>query len=340
MPSDPLMESAIAAAAPRCESFRAALAAAVAQVEGFLEASRVPAAVPAERAAHELGSFGAIHVDGERFAALFADGGGLDAGALERLERAHDLLGRLLARGAGQCVTRVPPGGDLRACVGDALAEIGRAFASARAVDLALAGKPAGEFGNHLAPFPYRRWNRAERAIAPVLVVEVEGGDLQAGGLAEYLDGDQKIVLVVRGAASAAPLVRLLSPGVTVTQTSDPAELAAHLEADGPAVVALMPSDTAAFTHQSGGGAMWERLRVAGVPPGAPATAVGTFSVFQQQQELALLQELATAPAAAPPPAAEEAAAAGAAAPQPAAAPDPAGQLAAWLLNESGLTPV
>jgi hypothetical protein len=166
MPSDPLLESAIAAAGSRCESFRAALAAAVMQVERFLEASRAPVAVPAERAAHALGSFGASHVDGERFAALFAEGAGLDAGAIERLERAHDLLVRLLGRGADPCVTRVPPGGDLRACVGEALGEVGRAFASARAVDLALAGKPAGEFGNHLAPFPYRRWNRAERGIA------------------------------------------------------------------------------------------------------------------------------------------------------------------------------
>jgi hypothetical protein len=32
-------------------------------------------------------------------------------------------------------------------------------------------------------------------------VVEVDGGDLQAGGLAEFLDGAQKIVLVVRGPA-------------------------------------------------------------------------------------------------------------------------------------------
>ena len=344
MPSDPLMESAIAAAAPRCESFRAAVAAAVAQVEGFLEASRAPAAVPAERAAHALGSFGASHVDGERFAALFADGGGLDAASLERLERAHDLLVRLLARGAGQCVTRVPPGGDLRATVGDALAEIGRAFASARAVDLALAGKPAGEFGNHLAPFPYRRWNRGERAIAPVLVVEVEGGDLQAGGLAEYLDGDQKIVLVAHGAAPAAPLVRLLSPGVSVAQTADPAELAAHLEAAGPAVVALMPAGAAAFAHRAGTGAMWERLHVAEVPNGAPAAAVGTFSVFQQQQDLALLRELSTAPPASPAAAAgggatADEAAAGAAPTQPTPAPDPAGQLAAWLLHEAGLTP-
>ncbi|HEX6070085.1 MAG TPA: hypothetical protein VFZ18_09675 [Longimicrobiaceae bacterium] len=338
MPSDPLMESAIAAAAPRCESFRAALAAAVAQVEGFLEASRAPAAVPAERAAHELGSFGASHVDGERFAALFADGGGLDAGSLERLERARDLLARLLARGAGQCVTRVPPGGDLRASVGDALAEIGRAFASARAVDLALSGKPAGEFGNHLAPFPYRRWNRAERAIAPVLVVEVEGGDLQAGGLAEYLDGDQKIVLVVHGATPAAPLVRLVTAGVTVAQTADPAELAAYLAAEGPAVVALMPAGTAAFAHRAGSGAMWERLRLTGDPAGAPAAAIGTFSVFQQQQELELLRELSTAPVAAPAPR-EGDGAATAVAPPAAPAPDPAGQLAAWLLNESGLTP-
>jgi hypothetical protein len=336
MPSDPLTQSVLAAAAAGCESFHAALAVAVTQVQGFLEARRAP--IPAERAAHELGAFGTEHIDGDRFGTLFADTVTTDAAALERVDRAHDLLTRLLARG-GPYVTRVTPSGDLRAGVEIALAEIGRAFAAARSVQLVRTGSPTGEVGDALAPFPYRRWNHFERAIAPPLVVEVEGGDLQVGGLAEFLDGGQKIVLVAHGAAPGAPLVRLITPAVTVVQTSAEAGLELISGAEGPAAIAVMPVGAAQFTHLPGAGPVWERLSVASMPAGEPAAAVGSFSVFQQQQELALLRELTSAPPSAAPPAdagkGEPTAVPAAAA---TAAPDPAGQLAAWLLDQSGLT--
>jgi hypothetical protein len=335
MPSDPHMESALAAAASGCGDFYAGLATAVAQVESLLERRSAPASPPVERAVHELGAFAAERVDAERFARMFAERRAFDERSIERVERAHDLLQRLLARG-GPYVTRVTPGADPGAAVGAALAEVGRAFAAARSIELARNGSPPGEVADPLAPFPYRRWNRAEKRIAPPLVVEVEGGDLQVGGLTEYLDGNQLLLLVVRGVAPAAPLVRLISPGVTVAQISAGDALASLPAGEGPTVIALMQPGSAVFTHLSGEGRVWQRITVESVPTAEPQTPVGSFSVFQQRQELALLRELSAPPPSQP----ASSPAPGAEIPASAATPaDPADQLAGWLLQASGLTP-
>jgi hypothetical protein len=359
MQSDPRTAAALAALTAQRENFRWALAAAVEQVGSFLDAQRAVEAEPAARTAQELGVFASGRLDPERFATLFAEIGGLEAEALERMERARDLLARLLGRGSDLYVTRVSPGADLRAVVAAALAEVGRAFAAARTVELARAGALGPDVADFPDGFAFRRWNRAERQIAPPLVVEVDGGDAQVSGLAEFLDGQQKIVLVVRGPAPAAPLARLVSEGVTVAQVGEPAELEPLAEGRGPAVIAVMPEGSARFTHLPGVGPVRERLTVHLLPEADPRAAVGSFGTFQQRQELALLRELvsgppvaptavaapvAAAPVAAAPvadasPAAAPAATAAAAAPATVRESDPVDQLAAWLLDESGLTP-
>jgi hypothetical protein len=363
MQSDPRIPLALSAVEAQCESFRQAVAKAAEQVSGILEARRAPAGVLGDRAAQELGAFAVDRLDTTRFAAMFAEADSLRPGAMERMERARDVLERLSARGPELCLTRVSAGGELRPHVAAALAGIGRAFGAARSVELARSGGPDDDTSDHLASFPFRRWNLAERQIAPPLVVEVDGGELQVAGLLEFLDGQQKIVLVVSGAAPAAPLVRLISEEVTVVQTADPTELERWARVEGPAVIALMPEDAASFTHTPGGGPLWERLEVKSLPKGERRGAIGSFSAFQQRQDLALLRELAAAPlvatptapvvaepgqaradsAPAPaPPAAEPGQATADSPPTavpPAAAPDPAGQLAAWLLEQSGLTP-
>jgi len=49
---------------------------------------------------------------------------------------------------------------------------------------------------NHfLSALPFRKWNRAERQLAPPLVVELEAEDLLPAGLGEFLDGNVKRVL-------------------------------------------------------------------------------------------------------------------------------------------------
>ena len=95
-------------------------------------------------------------------------------------------------------------------------------------------------------------------SLRPPLVIEVEGQDLRPASMAELLEGGQKIVLVVNGPAAPAPLVRLITPGVTVIQTDDPAELSALGAVAGPGIAALMPEGAAKFMHLPGKGRVAE----------------------------------------------------------------------------------
>jgi hypothetical protein len=225
-----------------------------------------------------------------------------------------------------------------------ALAEIGRAFGAARSFELARQGRlKDGDRDSYIGGFPFRRWNRAERQIAPPLVVELDGHDAQACGLAEFLVGRQKIVLVVRDECPPALLARLITPAMFVMQTHDVAELAEIALHDGPAIAALVPESAARFVHRPGKPAAWERLEVKHLPAAPPRMSIGRYSTFQQSEELELLRALAEKPADKPvePLAATNGAQAGtaaAAAAPPAAAPaDPADRLAAWLLSQADL---
>jgi hypothetical protein len=177
--------------------------------------------------------------------------------------------------------------------------------------------------------FPPNFWNGAEKGFAPPLVVEVEGQDLKASSLGDLLEGTQKIVLVVNGPAAPAPLVRLITPDVTVIQTDDPLELAALSATPGPGIAALMPEGAARFVHAPGGKTLHERLTVSFLPEKEPGKALGSISRFQQVEELRQLAALAESVQ-------------GPAAPvvQPAAVGaemDEAGQLAAWLVHQAKL---
>ena len=181
--------------------------------------------------------------------------------------------------------------------------------------------------------FPPARWNRAERDFSPPLVVEVEGQDLKVGSLGEILTGSQKIVLAVNGPAAPAPLVRLITPGVTVVQTDDPADVAVLAASEGPGVAAIMPEGCAKFIHAPmAGKGLNDRLTVSFLPEKEPKRALGGISAFQQVEELRQLASLAASvqPAvvmegvtpAGPPPM------------------DEAGQLASWLIGQADLAGV
>jgi hypothetical protein len=147
------------------------------------------------------------------------------------------------------------------------------------------------------------------------------------------LEGSQKIVLVVNGPAAPAPLVRLITPGVTVIQTDDPADLAALRASPGPGVAALMPEGCATFLHIPGEGkGLGDRLQVRKVPEEEPRRALGAISAFQQLEELKQLTSLA---------ASEEAGATVAAESDSGVPPmDEAGQLASWLINQANFADV
>ena len=338
MPSDELAVRALAALqAPRA-AFTAPVAAAVEQVRAYLAAHRPAFDGRAAAVARvELGPFAEGRVDASRFGSLFTGGGPLDPVSLVRVEDALAVLARVAAAGDSLFRVELEPGGDLRLAVGRALAYAGRAFAAAQVVARIRAGR-ADEAPPPAEGFSFRRWNRAERQIAPPLVVELDGADLHPAGLADFLDGAMKIVLVVRGPMAPAPLVRLITPGVWVAQTDDVAALDTLAAVPGPAVAALVPEGAARFVHDpAGGAALAGRLRVGFLPGNGETGALGGLSAFQRHEELAWLAELASAPAAGPASPVDAAPAAG-----PGLLPgDPpeaqVERLAAWLVRQAGL---
>jgi hypothetical protein len=113
---------------------------------------------------------------------------------------------------------------------------------------------------------------------------------------------------------------------------------------DGPAIAAWCRRAAARFVHRPGPAeaTLAARLEILHLPAAEPREAVGSFSPFQQAEELALLRSLATPPAgerpgrfATPAPPAGGTPAAPAAAPAEPA--DPAERLAAWLLRQADL---
>jgi hypothetical protein len=328
MPSDErvrLVQESLKGASAR---FFAALAAAADEIRGHLALEQSSREGRAGRLTGELGPFGARHVNAERLAELLGGGSPSNPARLGHLRQALDTITGLLGRKDALLVVSVAEGGSLRDAVANGLAEIGRAFAAARRVQATRAER-AGANGGPPGPLPFAQWTRAERRLAPPLVVKVRGADLHAGGLAEFLDGRQKLVLVIDGEAPPAPLVRLITPGTYVLQTLDATGLDRLAAWDGPAIAAIVPESAARFVHDPAAGATpWARLSVGFLPDAAPRKALGGLSAAQQAEDLGLLRTLSVRPA-------EAASAAGPAA--VAAAGDPADRLAAWLLAQADL---
>jgi hypothetical protein len=336
MPSDEHFARALEAVAPPVERFQSALATAVEEVRTYLSThgSKRPTEANGQT---RLGHFAQGRIDPARFAALLEAQEPVDVRTLGRMERAFEALS---AAAAGEETWRadVERGGDLRAAVARALDRIGRVFGAARVAERSRTGRYVEERDAALLDgIPFSAWSGGERLLAPALVVRVDGADLRAAALAEFLDGALKIVLLVRGEAPPAPLVRLVSPGLFVLQTNDVAELPALGKFDGPGVAALLPDDAARFVHDPAAGPeLHDRLTVQHLPDSEPTKALGGQSPFQQSEDLRQLAALAVRPAA---PAAPAAAAA-ASAPAPAARPagnDPVDALATWLLAQADL---
>jgi hypothetical protein len=127
--------------------------------------------------------------------------------------------------------------------------------------------------------------------------VSVAGADLDATSLVEALDGAAKVVLLVRGPATPAPLVRLVTPGTFVLENAGPTDLRAFANAEGPAVAALFEDasdDVATFVHDPGAGStLTARLVVRRLPPVGTRSPVGGWSSAQQAEELGQLAALA-----------------------------------------------
>lgn len=319
---------ALAALSRPRDIFESALLDAIEELTAFIGLQREPVDRRAAQESLRLGEFAAGHIDIDRFSAIVGNGASsLDSTRIDRLEHALQQLRNYAAQHDGMYCIRVQPGVDLRDSVRGGIAARGRIFNTAHQVQMLRTGGSGRGVGDASG---FRSWSRLEKSIAPPLIVEVNGADLQVSGLAEYMDGAQKIVLLVDGGAAPAPLVRLLAPRTFVMQTTDVAELSRLGRYDGPGIAAVLPETCARFCHDpSQGESLAHRLDVTFMPE-MPRRGVAGGSARQQAEELAWLIELAQL-ARTPRTAAAE----------PAAAHDvsPADQLAAWLLNQVDAQP-
>lgn len=292
MPSDDRLQAAHEVFRTRDGAFRTAVETAYAQVRAYLAAHGSRSEDRARETALELGRFAGGRIDVGRLAAVLGPTRVLDPQEETVVRRCAEVMDEVLAHGEGLFLAQVPAGGDLRDTVDEALATAGRAFGAALVFQAVKSGSYKAEVHEvALRSFPFRRWNRQERLLGPPLVVGVEGAALNAPSLAEYLDGRQKIVLVVEGPSAPAPLARLITPHLFVMQAESPAELARFAAVEGPGIAALLPPTAARFVHDPA----TARLEVTQLRAESPKSSVGGWSAWQQGEELALLRALAAA---------------------------------------------
>lgn len=341
MPSDTsLIEAASGVLAASFETFRSTVVSSAEELRGMLSDTRDDPGERAERLAAELGPFAESRIRVEELVAVLGNGDAPASGSAPVITRALEVLEAVAATDGPEApfVVEVPEGGDLRDVVRDALTHAGRVFGAGRAADLARTGRFLdGEHQELFEGLPPRRWTARERRVAPPLVVRVRKDDLRPAGVADFLEGAQKIVLLVEGSpAPPAALVRLISPGVMVVQARSVDGLAPLADFAGPAVAAVFDAEgPAAFVHDPRrGGLPWERIeleeevealwRRRAETPARKTTARWT-------QDLEYLIELAT-----PPTGADEAPGEGAAQ-EPSAPSTGADRLAAWLIAKTDL---
>jgi len=331
MPSDERIELALKTLSAQTKSFRSALANTIEQIRNFQASHGSSTEGKVARIKEELGPFATDLIDADKFAGLFADSLKLDTVTLETIDKALETLTDLVSRGDNLFLVEVAEGEHLTDRVAAALEDLGRAFGAARVFEMSKFGRfPDNEHARSLGSFPFHRWSKGERRMAPPLVVSVDGADLRAAGLAEFMDGLEKLVLVVRNESTPVPLVRLITPGTFVQQTVDPADLDKLASWNGPGVAALVPESAARFVHDPGAGAdAGGRLAVNRLPEERRRKPVGGVSVSQQSEELLQLESLAGQVRATQP---AEPVVAGAA-----VSSDPVDKLAAWLLSQADL---
>jgi len=329
------METAFRALAGPIEKYRSAVVTTAEEVRGYLGSHQPANESRDETVAVGLGKFAAGRIDIDRFSALLTDESTDDPDTLEKVEGAYKILNDIASGGNDLFRVDVKSGSRLGDAVADRLSDIGRAFAAGRVAGMATMGSLNNSKNNKLlGPLEFADWNTAERQLAPPLAVEVDGKDLRAGELAEYLDGNMKMVLVVRGESSPAPLIRLITPSTFVMQTSDETGFESFAAFEGPAIAAIVPESAARFVHDpTAGPGADDRLELLHLPEEPPKKPLGGMSVRQQTDELEQLKILASrsgepvATGEGEEPVAERM-----------VSDHPVDQLAAWLLSQADLS--
>jgi hypothetical protein len=314
MQSDERVNAALSFVAAERDAFRSALAATLEQVRGIVTTQKEVGA--------ELGAFANGRIQLDRFAEVVEKDSKLRKAALNSIRHAQQLLTATLSVGDQLHIADVPENGYLFAVTEEALATAGRAFAAAYLIELIRSGR---EDDNReevlLAALPPDRWTRAERDIAPPMVVRVNGNDLRVAGFEDLLQGNQKIVLLVDGCSPPAALVRLISPNVFVMQCRTVDELKRMSVVDGPGIAAVFAEDVAAFVYDG-------TLCVESMPQELPKRPTRTQTVFRQREDLEQLKRLTSSVAPAPANATVI------------EAINPGDKLAAWLLKQVELPSV
>ncbi len=297
MPSDDRVAVALEALARPIAEFRAEVEGALDQAYGFLAAHGASDELRSDRAAAELGDFARGRIDPAGFAALFPPVGKGDPTSIAAIERAVEVLRDVAVRGEQLFIAEVSDGRKLGATIDAALREAGRAFGAIVLAELVRAGayRPA-QHDRLLDPIAFLEWNRVERRFAPPLIVLLDGADLHSGALTDFADGRAKLLLVVRGPSAPAPLVRCITPGTLVVQSSDGSGLDQVAAFEGPAIVAMVPEGCATFSHDPRrGNEPWQRI-VVGHMPEAPSRGLGGTSAWQMAEDLRLLADMARTP--------------------------------------------
>jgi hypothetical protein len=322
MPFDAPALEALPVVSDAITAYQVRLAAVADRIAQFLATNDEAGRGSAE--ADQLGDFAAGRIDLNRFSALWQERKALDQSERAVLNRAHDILREIAARPGDAFITNLTPGSRLTAALSSIFMDLGRGFGAMTTAELVRTGRFSAEAADLIHGVPRFRWTRAERDMSPPVIVTLYGADAWVGEVAQYLDGNQKIVLVVRPPAAPASLVRLITPGTLVLQSCSVAGLEPALKTEGPAIAALMPPGATEFIHRPGTSPAHERITISTKPSGARKSVEG-WSAWQQQQELDQLYSLAAAPVIAP----EKPA-------QPAS--DPADRLASWLLSHADLS--
>jgi hypothetical protein len=315
-------------------AFKSALATTLEQIRGILAAGSSSKNGQSERFVAELGPFAGDRIDIDRFSKLFTTENSLNSVKAQRIDRAYETMSTLIAQGDNLFVVNVDEAGNLRDNVAKALEHLGTAFGAARVVELSRTDRY--QFEEHaklVSSFPFAEWNTRERRLAPPLIVVVDGKDLNAVALAEFLDGAQKIVLIVRGASPPAPLARLITPNTFVVQTTDGSTLERFAEWKGAGIAAVVPDSAAQFVHDPTAGS--DRMAVEFLPESGPSRPLGGISAAQQGEELRQLKALCDGAGLAVS-ASRDATGAG----PPAGSVEPVDKLAAWLLQQADLSDV
>lgn len=322
MQSDARVAAALVALRPAIERYRLAASAALERARAMLAFEPGPG-----RTRAALGAFASGRIDPERFALVSAGADPLDAAGRDAVGHVVQLLEDILSASEEQLVVTVAPAGSAAVAIRARLAGLGTAFAAARILDLVKRhGYDRARHGSPSDGFPFERWTAAERALAPPLVVRLDGTSLDAPELAPLVDGRVHLLLVVDGPTSPAPLARIISPGALIAQVDDVSSLGGLAGFDGPAVIAVMQGQEARFVHDPrAGSSLWSRIRVDRMPTVPPRKTLGSRSAWQQRDDLAHLKALVE-----PPRLAHSAAGAGN------GHVDPADRLTAWLIEQSG----